>query len=272
MGSQRETSIQNRLSFCTQRKIVLRTFLLPLTLALFMGCSEWPPETMRPPVALPPSLVDIDPWISKLLDSNVDSAKQLLDGRLATHTEGLEPLIRRMNEFVPCQVSFSSGIGHVRCLRRYKDSKSGKYNYDVLYIAQPLPSRALGSRLNYFDEAIRPLAEAFLQRFAGSGEEMEGMAGQFTFRNWPAASDFTSRDASSFGDWRDARLFYAAMNGDSVFIKPDGSTAWHVLETDTMIAVAPTLEQFIVNYADFRESHDVFDSWAYRAFIKERAK
>ena len=253
-------------------EIVLRTFLLPLTLVLLMGCSEWPPETMRPPVTLPPSSADIDPWIAKLLDSNVAAAKQILNTRLSSAPAGLEPLIRRMNEFAPCQITFSSGIGHVRCLRRYKDRESGQYNYDVLYIAQPLSSGVLESRLSYFEETVRPLAAAFLQRFAGSGEEMEGMAGQFSFQNWSAASAFTSSNDGSFGDWRDARLFYAAMNGDSVFIKPDGSTAWHVMETDDMIGIASTLEQFIATYADFRETHDTFDSWAYREFKKDRTK
>ena len=111
-----------------------------------------------------------------------------------------------------------------------------------------------------------------MQRFAGSGEEMEGMAGQFTFRNWPTASDFGPRNDDSFGDWRDAKLFCAAVNGDSVFIKPDGSTAWHVMETDDMITISATLEQFIATYADFRNTHGVFDSWAYREFKKGQNK
>ena len=63
------------------------------------------------------------------------------------------------------------------------------------------------------------------------------------------------------------------MNGDSVFIKPDGSTAWHAIETDDMIPIAATLEEFIAIYADFRNTHDVFDSWAYRQFKnKERTQ
>lgn len=90
---------------------------------------------------------------------------------------------------------------------------------------QPLPSQTLKTRLEYFEESIRPLTEAFFDRFAGSGEEMEGTAGQFTDRHWPTASDFGARNAGSFGDWRDARLLYAATKEDSVFIKPHGSTA-----------------------------------------------
>jgi len=124
--------------------------------------------------------------------------------------------------------------------------------------------------MDYFDESVRPLAEAFFQRFAGSGEEIEGTAGQFTFQNWPTASGLGSRNDRSFGEWRDAKLFYAATNGDFVFIKPDGSTAWHVMETNDLIAIASTLAEFIAIYADFRKSHDVFDSWAYREFKKDR--
>ena len=119
----------------------------------------------------------------------------------------------------------------------------------------------------------KPGIGTFLLRFAGSGEEMEGTSGQFTFRHWPSASAFVSHDNVSLGDWRDARLFYSAMNGDSVFIKPDGSTAWHVLETNAMIPIASSLEEFIAIYADFRNTHEVFDSWAYRQFRdKDRTK
>ena len=237
-----------------------------------MGCNDWPPEKMYSPVGVPKNSADIDPWMAKLLSSDVTSAKQMLDVRLKADTPSLAPLVQEMSDFVPCQVSFSSGIGYLRCARPYKDGNSGQYKYDVLYIAQPLPKQSLKSRVEYFDESVRPLMEAFLNRFAGSGEEMEGTAGQITFRHSPMASDFVSRKDSSFGDWRDARLFYAAMNGDSVFIKPDGSTAWHIMETDDMIAIASTLEQFIEVYADFRKTHGVFDSWSYREFQKVRTK
>jgi len=252
---------------------VLRTLILPLTLTLLMGCNDWPPEKMYPSVAVPANTEDVDPWIKKLLHSDVASATNLLNARISSDSVGLEPLVRRMSEFVPCQVSFSSGVGYLRCTRRYKDVTSGQYMYDALYIAQPMPDQLLRSRLDYFDQSVRPLAKTFLLRFAGSGEEMEGTAGHFTFLHWPTASDFGSRNDESFGDWRDARLFYAAMNGDSVFIKPDGSTAWHVIETDAMIPIASTLEEFIRIYADFRTTHAVFDSWAYRIFKdKDRTK
>ena len=252
---------------------MLRTLILPLTFALLMGCNDWPPEKMYSPVAAPANAADVDPWIGKLLDSDVASATKLLNERISSDSVALETLVQRMSEFVPCQVSFSTGIGYLRCARRYKDVTSGKYMYDVLYIAQPMPDHVLRSRLDYFDQLVRPLAKAFLLRFAGSGEEMEGTAGHFTFLHWPTASDFGSRNDESFGDWRDDRLFYAAMNGDSVFIKPDGSTAWHVIETDAMIPIASTLEEFIRIYADFRSTHEVFDSWAFREFKdKDRTK
>ena len=233
---------------------------------LLTGCTGWPPEKMSAPVEVPSNLDDVDPWIAKLLESDVTSAKAMLNKRLATDNASIEPLVGQMSDYFPCQVSFSSGIGYLRCLRRYRDMESGRYLYDRIYIAQPMSEELLQSRLDYFDPSVRPLAKAFMQLFAGSGEEMEGMAGQFTYVNWPSASDFGSRNENSFGDWRDARLLYAGMNGDSVFIKPDGSTAWHVMETDDMIPIAPTLEQFIAIYSDFRKTHDVFDSWAYRKF------
>ncbi len=241
-------------------------------LALFVGCSDWPPVKMFSPVDVPKNSAVIDPWIAKLLNSNVESARKMLDARLHSDNPRLAPLVKELSEFVPCQVAFSSGVGYLRCVRRYKNRSSGQPNYDVLFIAQPLSSQTLKSRLEYFEESIRPLMEAFLDRFAGSGEEMEGTAGQFTYRHWSTASDFGARNAESFGDWRDAKLLYAAMNGDSVFIKPDGSTAWHTLETDEMIPIASTLEQFIEVYADFRKTHGIFDSWSYREFQKVRTK
>ncbi len=243
-----------------------------LMLALFTGCDDWPPVKMYSPIDVPHRSADIDPWIAKLLNSDVESATKMLDARLKSDNPIFAPLVKELSDFVPCQVAFSSGVGYLRCVRRYKDGRSGQPNYDVLYVAQPLPSQTLKSRLAYFEESVRPLMETFLNHFAGSGEEMEGTAGQFTYSHWPIASDLGARNVGSFGDWRDARLLYAATNGDSALIKPDGSTAWHTLETDQMIPIAPTLEQFIAVYADFRKTPDVFDSWTFREFQKERAK
>ena len=157
-------------------------------------------------------------------------------------------------------------------MRQYTDKETGRVGYDAVYIAQPLATETLNSKVIFFDNKVRPLLNAFLSRFAGSGEEMQGTAGHFTFSVWPKASEYGSRDENSFDDWKHARLFYAATNGDSVFIKPDGSTAWHVLETDEFIPIAGTFDKFIDIYADFRGSHDVFDSWAYREYRENRTK
>ena len=227
---------------------------------------------MFAPVEIPSQEASIHPWAAELLKSDVAEARRQLNDRLACNSPELSPLIQTMEDYVPVQVVFSSDIGYLRCVRKYKDQSTHQTAYDVVYIAQPLPEDRLESKVAYFNRDVQSLARELLKRFAGSGEEMEGTAGQFAWRHWPSASDFDSRDANSYSDWRDAKLLYAAMNGDSVFIKPNGATAWHTLETNEMTPIAKTLEEFIQVYSDFRKTHEIFDSWAYREFQSARTK
>lgn len=239
-----------------------------------MGCAveKWRPEKMFAAIDVPAEKSSVHPWMAGLLASNVPEAQRHLNERLACDHPELVPIIKMMEGYVPVQMVFSSSIGYLRCVRKYDDHATHKSEYDVLYVAQPLSSEVLESRVTYFDRDVQSLARELLKRFAGSGEQMEESSGQFTFKHWPSADAFNSREDNSFGDWRDAKLLYAAMNGDSVFIKPNGATAWHTLETDEITPIANTLGDFIETYADFRKTHEVFDSWNYRKYQSERAK
>ena len=112
----------------------------------------------------------------------------------------------------------------------------------------------------------------FLLRFAGSGEEIAGTAGQFTYDNWPTAEEFGYADENSLGDWNQATVFYHSTNGDAVLIKPNGATAWRVLETDETIPLAKNFAEFVELYAAFRGTSEIFDFWAYRNFKNGRTR
>ncbi len=66
----------------------------------------------------------------------------------------------------------------MRCVRQYMDAKSNMPQYDAIYIARPPAKEIIQKRLEFFDESLRSTMSEFLERFAGSGEEIE-MAGQF---------------------------------------------------------------------------------------------
>ncbi len=157
-------------------------------------------------------------------------------------------------------------------MRQNLEASSNQTQYDAFYLVQPLDAEKLQARVAFFDEALRPTMSEFLSRFAGSGEEMTGAAGQFSYESFPTAEEFGYADKSSLGTWKDATLFYHSINGDAVFIKPSGATAWRVLETDETIPIATTFAEFIKLYADIRAAHVTFDSWAYRDFIVGRRK
>lgn len=234
-----------------------------------MSCTRWPPDAMLPPSGKTNDFDAIDPWIADFLGKDVKTAQTLMSQRLHTDEPALVPLVIRLTEYVPYQVMFTGGNGYVRCVRRTVD-RDGEA-FENVYVAQPLPADDLKRRVEYFDVSIRPLMMAFLSRFAGCGEEMEGaMAGQFCFLNAPRASDLNSRGEDSYGKWRDSVRLYAAVNGDSVFVDEHGATAWHVLETDEIIPIAEAFSEFLKDYADFRATTDEFDSWTWREFCARK--
>lgn len=251
---------------------MLKRWHLLLAIAGVLGCSTWPPQHMDAPSNIPKDISAIDPWISSLLDVDVSAATRIVKERLKSDDPLLAPLIKRMSEFTPYKISFASELGHVRCVRQYVDASTNQTQYDALYLVQRLSNEKLQKRLEFFDDALRPTMSEFLQRFAGSGEEMNGTAGQFAYDSWPTAREFGYSNEDSLGTWTDATLLYLCLNGDAVFIQPGGATAWRVLETDKTIPLASTFAEFIKLYAAFRATPEVFDSFSYRDFMAGKAQ
>ena len=171
--------------------------------------------------------------------------------------------------FSPSRIEFHRGIGYILCVKRTSSGFSTGSNNDHIYVAQPLPDEVVRKRVEYYDESVRPLMAEFFTKFAGCGEEKEGEAGQFALIHDANASDIAYHEPEKLGEWHDARLLYAARNGDSVFINRSGATAWHVLEANKIITLFDTFPQFIKHYAEFRNHPQVFDSWASREFMSK---
>lgn len=238
-----------------------------------VGCSSsWPPQEMYAPEGVPKNVESIDPWIASLMNANVSKATGIVNERLKSGDAQLAPIVNLMSKFTPCQVAFSSQRGHVRCVWQYLDVSSNQTQYEAFYLVQPLDAEKLEARVAFFEEGLRPTMSEFLSRFAGSGEEMIGTAGQFSYDSWPTVEEYGYADKSSLGTWKDATLFYHSINGDTVFINPSGATAWRVLETNETIPIATTFAEFIKLYAGIRATYVTFDSWTYRDFIAGRKK
>lgn len=244
------------------------TFLRLLTVAallFFTGCSQEPPKTMLPAIAVPEDSTTIHPWLAELLEADVGEVTSALEKRMSVQSvNDIEPLASVLRTFVPCRIEFSRGIGYVLCVKRKTGGRPTGDVTDQLYFAQPLPEDVIQERVAYFEESTRPLMAEFTRRFAGCGEEMEGHAGQFVMMHDAKASDIAYYEPEKLGEWRDARLLYSARNGDSVFINKSGGTAWHVFETNEIAPLFDTFPEFIKHYAEFRKSPEVFDSWASR--------
>src|SRR5690554_1114776 len=106
---------------------------------MITGCGEWPPTQMYQSAGTPADIGKVDPWIARFSRGDVASGRRILDERLATDLDQLLPLVRRMDDFIPCQVHHQSGIGYVRCVRRYYDAERRAIAYQSLFIAEPLP-------------------------------------------------------------------------------------------------------------------------------------
>ncbi len=191
-------------------KLIMHRLTLLLIAIVMLGCNQWPPKRMYAPSNVPANREEIDPWTSSLLNVDVQTANRLVGERLKSDDPKLAPLVKRMAGFIPVQVAFASERGHVRCVRQYLDAKSNTPQYDAIYIARPPAKEVVLKRIEFFDESLRSTMSGFLERFAGSGEEIE-MAGQFAYDDWPTAEEFGYAEESSLGDWKEATLLYHAI-------------------------------------------------------------
>lgn len=246
---------------------MIRIFTLLVSVCLMLaGCSGNLPKTRLGAIDVPRDPKTIHPWISDMLDSDVNGVSSAIQKRMsADSSEHTAPLISTVANFVPRRIVFSKGIGYVYCVKRSSLGRSTIDVTDQLYIAQPLPEDVIHDRVAFFEEPLRPLMSEFFRKFAGCGEEKEGIAGQLVMTYFATASDVANYESEKLGEWKNGRLLYAALNGDSVFIDPS-VTAWHVFETNELVPLFRTFPEFIEHYANFRASSEVFDSWASRKF------
>ncbi len=248
---------------------MVRTCLLMVTALLSIaGCSNKSANKMLPSINVPEDRTSIHPWIAGLLDANFADVTVAIDQRMSAHPSvHTSPLIKTVEGFSPSRIEFHRGVGYILCVKRTPNGLSTGSIAERIYVAQPLPDEVVRKRVEYYDESVRRLMAEFLTKFAGCGAEMEGESGQFAMMHDAKASDIAHHEPEKLGEWHDARLLYAARNGDSVFINHSGATAWHVLETNEIVTLFDTFPQFIKHYAAFRNSPQVFDSWASREFM-----
>ena len=251
-----------------------RIFTLMIAYCLLLaGCSGNPPKSMLSAIGVPDDPTTIHPWIAEMLESDVAGVTSAIQKRMSSDSsKHTVPLSELVADFVPRRIVYSEGIGYVFCVKRLSLGRSTIDVTDQLYIAQPLSEDAIRDRVAFFEEPIRLLMTEFYRKFAGCGEEKEGIAGQFVMSHFAKASDIAYYETEKLGKWKNGRLLYIARNGDSVFIDSSGATAWHVLETNELVPLFRSFPAFIEHYAKFRRSAKVFDSWESRESLGIRSQ
>lgn len=240
--------------------------LIAACVLLLPGFRQQPPKRMLPPENLPANRALIHPWIAKILSSDLDGARTIIKRRIATNNPRLLPLVQHMATFTPRQVIFVHGRGYVQCVAKAAiPSPEGK-GYCWLVYGQPPDSAIVEQRVKYFDDSLRSTMREFYHRFAESGDETPRLAGQFVREDFLTVRESGFNSEDSIVGWETSTMLYHSSNGDAVFIKPNGATAWRVLETDQTIPLAATFGEFIEEYVAFRHTDDYFDSWSWRAF------
>lgn len=225
---------------------------------------------MLPPAYYPVELSQIHPWIAGLLTQDEASAAGAISTRLSDRASPeTAPLASMAAMFTPCRIEFCSGVGYVLCVRNAVEGGPNGNVTDQLYIAEPLPEKAIQKRVKFFDNKLRPLMTEFLSKYAGCGEEMEGASsGQFVLRQDEPPSAFY--DPETVGEWNDAQLLYTARSGDTLWINKWGATAWGVMELQEIIPLFDSFPELLRHYAEFRVTNWVFDSWSSRDFAGHR--
>lgn len=207
---------------------------------------------------------------------NVQQATQHLEQRLGKCGDELEPLNKVVREFVPYQCAFSKLfrvganqtdeiIGHVRLVRHRPSGQTAKDQWRAVYLAQPLPQKAIDSRVMYFEESIRSLMHRFFERYAGFGDQMTGQSGQFMWDD-ESFENFNWEDTPAVRPWIQAKVLYVAMNGDTILILPSGKTAWHVFDSNEIVPIGDAFPDFIKLYSQFLKGSIELDAYSWQEF------
>jgi hypothetical protein len=132
-------------------------------------------------VNIPEDRTELHPWFAGLLKKDAKAVSLSIQQRISMDASlELVPLIDHVAEFVPHRLRCLDGTGFVHCIKQTSQGKPEFRSTEFLIIAQPLPDDVLRSRVNYFEETLRPLIREFLSKFAGCGENIEfERAGQF---------------------------------------------------------------------------------------------
>ena len=235
-----------------------------------IGCTRSVPNatqtlgSMQPPKNTPADSSKIHPWVAGLLNADTDAATTAIHDRMTDDTFGPTLLLANwIAGYTPRQIVFNGSVGYVACIKIENDAI-----VDMIYIPQPLDDPDVRERVAFFDDDVQPLMTAFYKQFAGVGQEMEGVGGQFSLNHFPSAADIANYEPEKLGVWKTSRLFYSAQNGDSVFINKAGATAWHAMETNELVPLFDELAGFTTHFVQFRSAKtDIFDSWSSREFL-----
>jgi hypothetical protein len=236
------------------------------------GCSHEQGPTVRVPPDFPADPAAVHPWIRSFAGKDVVQAQKMLQARLEEpNSPELTQLATCLADFTPERIDRHGNSYYLVCVRQTSNLTTLAGLGDQLYIAQPLPEAVIAGRIEYFDESIRPQIRSFYWRYAGSGEEMEGEAGQFSLHHEATAGQHLAACLDVLDPaWEDARLFYFARSGDTLYLNRQGATAWHDAEADEFVPLFDTFPEFVRHYAQFRGTSEVFDSWTSYQFLQSQ--
>mgnify|MGYP003309752649 CR=1 FL=1 len=209
----------------------------------------------------------LHPWIADIAGMNPSAAHQSLEKRWEHLTSSsLCNLRDRLLEFHPASIVVHDKFADLHCLR---DPNHASVSSDAhaMFVPPPLEKDFIQRNLEVFGmEELDSVAEFFLG-FAGLGDQIPLVAGRFPYIEWSRFADWWGPDTQGYKKWVDALVLYHALNGDQVLLHASGQVGWCVMDSNTVIEIANSFDEFIEHYTEFKESDHVFEAWTSRELL-----
>jgi hypothetical protein len=207
----------------------------------------------------------IHPWIRTIIESAPSDIQRILDQRWSGLTfEGPRAVRDLVIQFEPKSIAVTENESFL-VMERPSSGASDSRSWDLLLVPPPCEASQVVEKLRRRGLEGNPVLQEFLVSFGGMSEEFggNGFASPRTLFGFGQAE----WEYLKTPDWNDAVWFFTSNVGDMICLRQDGMVACLLFETFEIVELGMDLNQFLKQYATYRQGQPSFETGAFLDFL-----